>query len=213
MSVQIHSMWSRARLLLVAPMVAALPACLWGQATGEQDTKRAACDKARRTLESRGRSEEVRHSIVEIQVCPDLAATSLAAVWDAPPADTAALRLLGEVSGTISDRGMLEKVSAVAGNGGRPLNERLAAIQALASYAVPGTVLLFRGLDRPGLPGGAYVMVGRSSERVPSNGPRPLVAADRAQAMQTLQRIGQTDNDRIVKAIAEYLGRRLTMSS
>lgn len=73
-------------------------------------------------------------------MCPDVAATSLAHTWDNPPADSASLRLLGEISGTISDRSLLEKATEIATDAGRSPEQRLAAMRTLAAYAVPGTM-------------------------------------------------------------------------
>jgi hypothetical protein len=199
------------RLLTAACVVVVLPGGLWAQSSEGRDVLRVACDQARRTLRSPGRIEEVWHAIVEIQVCPEFAASSLAEMWDHPPTDSTGLRLLGDISGIVADRVLLDKVSAVAVDTARGSERRLAAIRALAAYAVPGASLQYLNLDRPGMPGSAYVMVGLASDRGVYAGPSPLQPADRSRAMQTLEGIGRADGDAVVRAIAEYLPRVLAL--
>jgi len=102
------------RLRLLALLGFALPGCLWAQASSPDASLRAVCEKSRGRIASRANVEEVRHAIVEIQVCPDLAASTLTEAWKSPPGDTVALRLLGEVSGLIGDRRLLASASRVA---------------------------------------------------------------------------------------------------
>jgi hypothetical protein len=204
---------SRPGLRFLSILVIAVPGCLWGQGSTGADARQAACEKAKAGLKAGARADEVRHAIVESQVCPDLALTSLVEMWDRPPADSVALRLLGEVSGLTSDRGLFVKVSQVAASTEKSTEVRLAAFRALAAYAVPGMVLLYRELDKPGRHGSAYVWMGVGSHRVQNRGPVPLTAADRNQALDVLTLIGRTDGNVLVKAIAEQLAKRLSPAS
>jgi hypothetical protein len=204
---------SRPGLRFLSILVIAVPGCLWGQGSTGADARQAACEKAKAGLKAGARADEVRHAIVESQICPDLALTSLVEMWDRPPADSVALRLLGEVSGGTSDRDLFAKISQVAASTGTTTEVRLAAFRALAAYAVPGTTLLYRELDKPGLHGSAYVWTGASTERGENRGRVPLTAADRRQALDVLAEIGRTDGNVLVKAIAEQLAKRLSSAS
>lgn len=202
-----------ARLRLLPIVMLALPCCLWAQGGTGDNGRQVACERARTGLSRRTSTEEVRRSISNVQECPAIAVTALSETWNAPPNDTVALRLLGEVSGQIADRRLLRSATGVATDSRRSLDERLAAFRTLVAHAAPGTVLLFRNLEQPGLPGVGYVMMGQSAHSGVVNGPEALTASDRSAALDTLKNLGATDPDPTIKAIAAHLAERLATST
>jgi hypothetical protein len=199
--------WGRQTLSV---LLLVLPGCLWAQRGGADNGARAACERARAGLSPRADVAEVRRSVVDIQGCPDTAAIALGEAWNSPPTDSVALRLLGEVSGRISDRRLLSAVTRVAKDSGRPLEERLAAFRALAAYVVPGATLLYQNLGKPDLPGVGYVMMGAVSHPVVLPGREALTPSDQSAAVETLENLGATDTNPQIRAIASYIAGRLT---
>ena len=199
--------WGRQALSV---LLLVLPGCLWAQRGGADNGAQAVCERASAGLSRRADVTEVRRSVVDIQGCPDTAAIALGEAWDSPPTDSVALRLLGEVSGNISDRRLLSAVTRVAKDSGRPLEQRLAAFRALAAYAVPGATLLYHNLEKPDLPGVGYVMMGPASHPVVLRGREALTPSDQSAAVETLKDLGATDANPQIRAIATYIAEQLT---
>lgn len=115
--------------------------------------------------------------------------------------------MLAEVTPVLGDDRAYVAVEQLARDGSAPPRQRLAALQALAAYAVPGTILAYRNLDRPGLPVQGYVMLGTSHEER-----RAADCRNSARAHQALLDVAHAEPESLVKTIAAYIARRVTMS-
>ncbi len=210
-----RTLWTRiARLQLPAMLSLLVPGCLWAQSGSPESARQAACERSRNKMAARATGEDFRRAVVNVQSCsPDEAAEALANAWNSAPQDTAALRLLGEVGGRVADRRVLAAALQVAGNTGGSLQERLAAFRTLAAYAVPGTVLLYHDLDRTNLPGVGYVMIGSNEHQDVIQGSQRLGKAEIGQILDTFRRLGRSDPNTTVKAVAAHLAERLATSS
>ena len=186
----------------------ALPSASQAQSAPDSASQ-ASCARDLAALRRPTDVDAIRHAVVEAKSCPG-GADALVAVWDAPPSDDTALRLLGVTSGDYRDQRMLDALLRAA-SANRPRAVRLAAFRGLARYCLQDAALLYRDLSTPGLPPQHYVWVTLESREGPVAviGSSPLAASACQTVRGTLASVGRNDADAIVRAIAGHLVTRL----
>src|SRR5262249_32049601 len=121
------------REIVIAMLLAAagpIPVRLGAQALSGDTSMAHACAKAVTALD-RGQSREATYQAIgQLQTCPN-AGGHLASQWRKPKTDTVAMRLLGQVSGRVSDQRLFEVVQQTALDVSRPRELRREAIRAL----------------------------------------------------------------------------------
>jgi hypothetical protein len=202
---------ARLRPLVGLALVAyalALPSASQAQSAPDSASQ-ASCARDLAALRRPTDVDAIRHAVVEAKSCPG-GADALVAVWDAPPSDDVALRLLGVMSGDYRDQRMFDAMLRAA-SANRPRAIRLAAFRGLARYCLQDAALLYRDLSTPGLAPQHYVWVTLESREGPVSvvGSSPLAVSACQTVRSTLGSIGRGDADPIVRAIAAHLVTRL----
>jgi hypothetical protein len=149
-------------------------------------------------------------ALSNIQSCdPAFAADALVEEWKTLPTDTASLRQLSAVTRRYNDERLLSEISTAAGDKALKRGQRLAAFQTLVAFYDPKIIVEFRVTNEIGHYGGRYVSMGRLDHPVREQGRNPLARSAQQQVVATFRRIGNEDDDPVIKAIAAYLARQL----
>jgi hypothetical protein len=194
--------------MLALCCVSAVPSTTRAQSDNDSAVQ-ASCAKDLAALRRPTDVPAIRHAVVEAKSCPG-GADALVSVWDAPPSDADALRLLGVMSGDYRDQHMLNALLR-ATSATRPQAVRLSAFRGLVRYCNQDAALLYRDLSTPGMPPNRYVWVGLEARESPVfvAGPNPLAASACQTVRDTLGEIGKADADPVVRSIAGHLVVRL----
>ena len=200
----------RAGLLGVALVALASRAAHAQQAAVTERTSphlRNDCRLAAQTLETGHPAPHSAWALETIARCEESAGAALAALWSAPPSDSAALEQLFAASAQVRDARLLDAVARVAESGGQATLVRVTALRALAAYVDPGVVAPVELLVEPDP---REYRVASRDHAVQIDGSVPLGADTTASVRALLQRL-TTDGDASVRAAATYLLRRLAL--
>ena len=167
------------------------------------------CQRAATALRGRPAAGAYSNAVSELPSCATAGAQGLRAQWEQPPSDTAAQRVLGEVTPRLRDRQVFDAVLAVFRDPGRPRTVRLAALEALMGYYQPGLTVKYVEPVQKVSHGSAYVMVGRGERFTKGSTSAPLTPASRREILQALQQAGAADPDERVRLISSYIYSRL----
>lgn len=169
----------------------------------------AYCARAAAMLDRGASGDAYYRAVSDLQNCGGPGSVALRKQWQQPPADTIALRLLGDVSPQLRDRPLLDAVLTVFRDPSRPRELRFAALDALVGYYEPGLGVAFTEPHTPVKHGSAYVMLSYGDPSSVESGPAPLTARARQDILQVLQQAGAGDPDERMRLIASYLHSRL----
>lgn len=203
---------AKASLVLV-PLLAALlglvkPATLTAQASAASSEHRDFCNRLVTRLQ-RVNSASYQSALRNLRSCSaQFALPILLREWETPPIDATAVRSLAKTTSEFRDRRLLDALRRVAADKSLPRTTRIATFHTLASYFDPHTVLLFRQLDKPGLSGPRYVLIGALDHPVWENGPLPLRVEVQSEILTLLTSL-EADPDPVVRAVARYLAEQL----
>lgn len=175
-------------------------------------SRAAICEQATRTIHRWPSGQTYASSVSELPYCSTSGATELRAQWAQLPADTALVRVLGEVTPRLRDRSLFETVLAVYRDPSRPREARLAALNALVGYYKPGLGAVHREPKVAVQHGSAYVVVSYGDPTT-TNGPIPLSSGTRGQILAALDQVGKQDPDERLRLISAYIRSRLAALS
>jgi hypothetical protein len=175
-------------------------------------SRAAICERATKTLHGQPTAVKYSGTVSELPACHTAGVKELRAQWAHPPRDTAAVRVLGEVTPQLRDRDLFETVLAAYRDASRPQQARLAALVALVGYYQPGLGLVFVEPKVPVQDGSAYVRVSYGDPAT-TKGPSPLSAGTRGQILAALDEVGKRDSDERLRSISAYIHTRLAALS
>jgi hypothetical protein len=193
-------------ILLLGAIATENPQPLHAQTSAEVVEHRRYCERLNAALAQRSNQATYRHALRNLQSCPaGLVTATLLREWSSPPSDTIAIQVLAKTTAQFRDQRLADAVLRTAANVQLSRRVRLGSFHALVSYVDPHAVLLFRQLDREGLSGGRYVLVG-TIDHVPGEiGAVPIRPSASREIVQFLNNLGATDLDSTVRAVARFL--------
>lgn len=198
-------------VILAATLINAEGHPLLAQVTGEDTTSRAMlCARAASNLKDGVQAQPHYEALADVATCPSEGSATLVEAWRKTPTDTAALRLLGEITPRIRDRDLFRTVLSTFLDRGQPRAVRLAALEALVGYYQPGLAVRYTEPAHPVRSGSAYVMLGQGEPPVVVTGRTSLTSSVRQEILQALATVGSGDHDERVSLIAEYMRNRLS---
>jgi len=172
-------------------------------------SRAAICRRAATSLHGRPAAGDYSNAVSELPSCATAGAQGLRAQWQQPPSDTAAQRVLGEVTPRLRDRQVFDAVLAAFRDPGRSRTVRLAALEALMGYYQPGLSVKYVEPVQAVNHGSAYVMAGWG-DKTTTSGATPLSTDTRGEILAALDQVGNQDPDERLRLISTYIRTRLT---
>ena len=201
---------SIALLVLSGMIVGARPQLLASQTPSASDGHRHYCERLATTLAAGRNQATYRQAMGNLQSCPEgLATPVLLLQWQQPPQDTSAINALATTTKRFRDQRLLEAVLRIAANVSLPTQMRIATFHTLVAYVDPHTVVIFRQLDRKGLSGSRYVLLGSIDHDNSEAGGMPLRTSASREIIQFFADLGAGDPDSTVRSTAKFLAEQL----
>lgn len=199
-------------ILFLLPVViaGAQPHLLTPQIPAETADHRKYCEGLRNALANRSNHAAYHHALTNLQSCPESLATPVLLLqWQHPPEDTVAIKLLANTTKRFRDQRLLEAVLHTAANTSVPRNVRIGTFHTLVAYVDRHAVVIFRQLEKPGLSGSRYVLLGSVDHDNSEPGGVPLRASAGREILKFLADLGAKDPDSTVRATAKFLAEQL----
>ncbi len=184
-------------------------ACGGARLGAQESNDRIDCKRLAAQAATRSDAAAYREAVGQLVTCPTAGGDALAAQWKQPPADPQDLSVLAAASGRLQDERVYRAVSAVAADPTRSQPERLAALNALVGQYAAGLSLRFTDESRPNRYGSEYVQIAVGFGDRGTVGSQPPKAGTTEEVLELLSRLGGSDPDARVRAIAQYLAKRL----
>jgi hypothetical protein len=153
------------------------------------------CAAAVEKLQPDSAPASLRRGLVDIMNCPERGPIALARLWEAPPADSAALETLRNVTLFVRDSRVIPAVVKNLEDAEMPRSIRLAALATSVGLYSPDHVVAFE--QRPGeeAEGMVYALMGEWMHSTGGDGASPVTPADRDRMLTVLTRISKDDPD------------------
>lgn len=201
------------RMSLPVALMIAMTVFARGNASAQQPNASRATEAHCQELAAKlvnSAATEYRSSLINLQSCQTEYVTEvLLQQWSNPPADKAAVRQLGVVTGRYGDQRLFDATEQAALNTSFSREQRVSAFRALVAYFNPKTVVEFRRLNETGLSASRYVLIGSVDHPARENGRQPLRSDSRRQVIDLLKRLSQDDPDPVIRTISRYLSSEL----
>lgn len=198
--------------LVLAALSLVAPVRLTAQADtlGDTTSLETCCRRDRATLAHHPTGDAYLHALRGIQSCGAMAGEVLAQQWRHPPADTAALTLLGGVSANVRDKRVYLAARRIATSRRVTTNARLATIVTLVAHADSTVRLSYNIWPKSPVDARPNVGFGHPLHSLDHASPdAPLPSSVWSDVVSLLARLGESDPNDDVRTMAEYVAKRL----
>lgn len=200
------------RLSIVIVCALAQPQFLASQTSApEAENHRQYCELVTTRLTRSTSQKEHSHLLTSLQSCPaSLVIPVLLSEWRNPSRDSTTMQVLAKTTGQFRDQRLVDAVLQTAVNANLSRSMRVASFHALITYIDPHSIAIFRNLDKEGLTGRRYVLMGTIDHIVSESGPVPIKESAPREILRALTDVGVNDPDNTIRKIAGYLSEELS---